>query len=44
MQTQISTTPFGRRPMTLGMLSSQMAAKAMPEEAAVHKWHVFQHI
>jgi len=44
MEMHISTTPFGRRPMTLGMLSSQMAAKAMPEEAAVHKWHVFQHI
>lgn len=44
MQTHISTTPFGRRPMTLDMLSSQMVAKVMPKEAAVHKWHVFQHI
>ena len=44
MQTPISTTPFGRRPMTLGMISSQLAAKAKPETAIVHKWHVFQHI
>ncbi|MDA9448294.1 plasmid replication protein RepC [Bradyrhizobium sp. CCBAU 21360] len=44
MQTPLSTTPFGRRPMTLGMISSQLAAKAKPEAAIVHKWHVFQHI
>ncbi len=30
--------------MTLGMISSQLAAKAKPEMAIVHKWHVFQHI
>jgi len=30
--------------MTLGMISSQLAAKAKPENAIVHKWHVFQHI
>jgi replication initiation protein RepC len=30
--------------MTLGMISSQLAAKAKPETAIVHKWHVFQHI
>ena len=40
----VSTTPFGQRPMTLGMISSQLAAKAKPETAIVHKWHVFQHI
>lgn len=44
METHISTTPFGRRPMTLGMISSQLAAKAMQKDAAVHKWHVFQYI
>lgn len=44
MTHSISTTPFGRRPMTLGMISSQLAAKAKPETAIVHKWHVFQHI
>lgn len=30
--------------MTLGMISSQLAAKTKPETAIVHKWHVFQHI
>lgn len=30
--------------MTLGMISSQLAAKAKPDAAIVHKWHVFQHI
>jgi len=44
METYISTTPFGRRPMTLGMISSQVAARTMPKDAAVHKWHVFQDI
>lgn len=44
MRTQISTTPFGRRPMTLGMISSQVAAEAMPVDVTVHKWHVFQNI
>ena len=45
MQTPIATTPFGRRSMTLGMISNQMAAKnGKPETGIVHKWHVFQHI
>ncbi|MER9349768.1 plasmid replication protein RepC [Mesorhizobium sp. M0227] len=44
MRTHISTTPFGRRPMTLGMISSQVTARAASKEATVHKWHVFQDI
>lgn len=45
MTHHLATTPFGRRPMTLGMISSQLAAKNGKSEAAiVHKWHVFQHI
>jgi len=44
MQTHISTTPFGRRMLTLGQIASQAAAKAMPKEAAANKWQVFQHI
>ncbi|MER9548363.1 plasmid replication protein RepC [Mesorhizobium sp. M0322] len=44
MQTHISTTPFGRRPMTLGMISSQVTARAVPKDVTVHKWHVFQDI
>ncbi len=44
MQTHITTTPFGRRPMTLGQLASQVAAKSMPEGATVEKWKVFRSI
>ncbi|MFC5387596.1 plasmid replication protein RepC [Aquamicrobium segne] len=44
MQTHISTTPFGRRTMTLGQIASQARAKAMPKEAAANKWWVFEDI
>src|SRR5690606_39488693 len=40
----ISTTPFGRRTMTLGQIANQARAKAMPKEAVVNKWQVFQNI
>lgn len=44
MQTHISTTPFGRRAVTLGMITSQIAAKSAPVGATVQKWKVFQSI
>jgi replication initiation protein RepC len=47
MQTHVLTTPFGRRTMTLGQITSQMTARAGREarpEAVVHKWQVFQNI
>ena len=44
MQTHISTTPFGRRPMTLGQMASQSIAKAIPDGAVVQKWKVFYSI
>jgi replication initiation protein RepC len=44
MQTHIVTTPFGRRPVSLGQISSQAKARTMPEGARVQKWQVFQHI
>ncbi|RWL88899.1 MAG: replication initiation protein RepC [Mesorhizobium sp.] len=44
MQTHIATTPFGRRPVSLGQISSQAKARTMPKEANVQKWQVFQHI
>lgn len=44
MQTHIATTPFGRRPMSLGQISSQMAAKAAAHHTTVNKWQAFQHI
>lgn len=44
MHTHMTTTPFGRRPMTLGQMASQVAAKSMPQDAAVEKWKVFRSI
>lgn len=44
MQTHISTTPFGRRSMSLGMIKSQLAAKSAPQGATVDKWKVFHSI
>ncbi|MGB3540055.1 MAG: plasmid replication protein RepC, partial [Mesorhizobium sp.] len=44
MQTHIATTPFGRRSMTLGQISSQMTARAAKPGSIVNKWQVFQHI
>jgi len=44
MQTHISTTPFGRRPMTLGQMASQVTAKSIPEGATVEKWKAFRSI
>lgn len=44
MQTHISTTPFGRRAVTLGQIASQATAKAMPKKAIANKWRVFEDI
>lgn len=44
MQTHTATTPFGRRPMSLGMIASQVRAQSAPEGTTVHKWHVFRDI
>jgi len=44
MQTHTVTTPFGRRPMSLGMIASQVAAQSAAPDATVHKWHVFRDI
>jgi replication initiation protein RepC len=44
MDSHISTTPFGRRTLTLAQLASQVNAKARPLEKAVHKWNVFRAI
>jgi hypothetical protein len=40
MQPNLSTTPFGRRPLTLAMVAGQVVAKACPPKAAVHKRQV----
>ena len=44
MQPHSSTTPFGRRSLTLAHVASQAVAKARPPEKAVHKWQVFRAI
>lgn len=44
MHTQMTTTPFGRRRMTLGQMASQVAAKSMPLDAVIEKWKVFRSI
>ena len=44
MEPHISTTPFGRRSLTLAHVASQAMAKTRPLEKAVHKWQVFRAI
>ncbi len=44
MQPHSSTTPFGRRSLTLAHVANQAVAKARPLEKAVHKWQVFRAI
>jgi replication initiation protein RepC len=41
MEPHLSTTPFGRRALTLAHVASQAAAKARPPDKAVHKWQIF---
>jgi replication initiation protein RepC len=44
MEPHLSTTPFGRRPLTLAHVASQAVAKSRPHEKAVHKWNIFRAI
>jgi replication initiation protein RepC len=44
MEPHLSTTPFGRRALTLAHVANQAIAKARPPEKAVHKWNVFRAI
>ena len=44
MEPRQSTTPFGRRPLSLAMVASQTIAKECPHGVAVHKWQVFRAI
>ncbi|MFB2553847.1 plasmid replication protein RepC [Ensifer soli] len=44
MQTHLATTPYGRRPMTLGQISRQMAVRESQPDSTAHKWHVFQDV
>ena len=44
MQTHISTTPFGRRAVSLDQILHQATAREMPKEAVADKWQVLRHI
>lgn len=44
MEPYQSTTPFGRRSLTLAHVASQALAKSRPPEKVVHKWNVFRTI
>src|SRR6202162_2267850 len=44
MQPHSSTTPFGRRSLTLAHVASQANANARPSDEAVYKWQVFRAI
>lgn len=42
MQTGHVSTPFGRRPMTLGMLADQIMTADMKGEQSIDKWKLFR--
>ena len=44
MNSHLSTTPFGRRGLTLAHVATQAFAKTRPPDKAVHKWSVFRAI
>ena len=44
MEPHLSTTPFGRRTLTLAHVACQALAKSRPPDKAVHKWNVFRAI
>jgi replication initiation protein RepC len=44
METYLSTTPFGRRSVSLAHVSSQAIAKERPLDKVAHKWTVFRAI
>ena len=44
MQTRLSTTPFGRRSLTLAHVATQAMANARPADKVVHKWMLFRAI
>ena len=44
MEPHLSTTPFGRRTLTLAHVASQMAANERPTDKVVHKWTLLRAI
>jgi replication initiation protein RepC len=44
MEPYQSTTPFGRRSLTLGQIANQVVASGRPSGKVVHKWKIFHTI
>jgi replication initiation protein RepC len=44
MESKLATTPFGRRGLSLAMVSTQVVAKAAPPDTAIHKWQIYRAI
>ncbi len=44
MESRLGTTPFGRRPLSLAMVATQVTARGTPPAVAVHKWHIYRAI
>jgi replication initiation protein RepC len=44
MEPRIPTTPFGRRPLTLAHVATQMAVSSRRPDKVVHKWQIFRAI
>ncbi len=42
METGSVTTPFGRRPMTLGMLASQLVSRDIEDGKSIDKWKLYR--
>jgi len=42
METNIATTPFGRRPMSLALLAARKDSREIPPGTAVDKWQVYR--
>lgn len=42
MQPLLPTTPFGRRPLSIGLLATQALAETIPDDTIVHKWRILR--
>jgi replication initiation protein RepC len=44
METDTTTTPFGRRPMSFAMLAAQKGSRDIPEGRTADKWQVYRNL
>jgi replication initiation protein RepC len=42
VQPILPTTPFGRRPLSAGLIATQTLAASTPDDAVVHKWRILR--